>query len=87
MSKKFGAKTQGKMRSSGGPTAPNHTMESPYLTTAEAAVFLRITEAALRVRVMRKQVTAYRSGKRLLFKRKELIRVIEKNRVGYEFGY
>lgn len=87
MSKKFGAKIQGKMRSSDGPTAPTNTMDSPYLTTAEAALFLRISEEALRVRVMRKQITAYKSGKRLLFKKKELVRVIEKNRVGYEFGY
>lgn len=87
MSKKLSAKAGGEMGSSYRPTAPNKTMENPYLTTAEAATFLKISESALRVRVSRKQITAYKEGKRLLFKKRELVRVIEKNRVGYEFGY
>lgn len=61
--------------------------KKPYLTIEEAAKYLRVSEAAIRVRVHRGQMTAYKPGRRLLFNKKELDRLLEKSRVGYEYGY
>lgn len=81
------ATTHQNMGISGRDKPRTKTTESPFLTTAEAAEFLRISEPALRVRVMRQQITAYKDGRRLLFKKQELVRVVEKSRIGYEFGF
>lgn len=81
------ATTHQSMGISGGEMPGTKLIESPFFTTAEAAEFLRISEPALRVRVMRQQITAYKDGRRLLFKKQELVRVVEKSRIGYEFGF
>lgn len=60
---------------------------SPYMTCAEAANYLRKSSGAMRNLVYRKQITAYKNGRRLLFKKSELDRMMEKCRVGNEFGY
>jgi excisionase family DNA binding protein len=43
-----------------------------WMTTAEAAAYLRLTPAALRARVRRGTVSAYRDNGRWLFRRSEL---------------
>ena len=43
-----------------------------WMTTREAAAYLRMSEAALRKRVQRGRIAAYRDGSRLLFDRAEL---------------
>jgi excisionase family DNA binding protein len=45
---------------------------SPWLTTTEAAAYLRLTPEALRARVRRGTVPAHRDGDRWLFHRDEL---------------
>lgn len=60
---------------------------SPYMTCAEAANYLRKSSGAMRNLVYRKQITAYKNGRRLLFKKTELNRWMEKCRVGNEFGF
>ncbi len=61
--------------------------ESPYLTCAEAAMYLRKSQGAMRNLVHRKQISAYKVNRRLLFKRAELERWMEKCRVGNLYGY
>ncbi|MBK9040590.1 MAG: helix-turn-helix domain-containing protein [Bdellovibrionales bacterium] len=61
--------------------------QSPYMTCPEAAVYLRKSQGAMRNLVLRKQITAYKVNRRLLFKKIELDRWIEKCRVGNLYGY
>lgn len=61
--------------------------ESPYLTCAEAALYLRKSQGAMRNLVHRKQISAYKVNRRLLFKRAELERWMEKCRVGNLYGF
>ena len=43
-----------------------------YLDTKDAALFLSLTPNAVRIRVHRGQIKAYRLGKRLRFRREDL---------------
>ncbi len=47
-----------------------------WMNSREAANYLRITPNGLRIKVLRKQVGAYKFGGRLMFKKSELDRQI-----------
>ncbi|MEK6627211.1 MAG: helix-turn-helix domain-containing protein [Bdellovibrionota bacterium] len=61
--------------------------KSPYMTCQEVAVYLRKTQGSIRNLVYRKQIAAFKVNRRLLFKKVEIDRWLEKFRVGNEFGY
>lgn len=56
-----------------------------YLTAQEAAVYLRKSSGAIHNMVYRRQLTAYKPGGRLLFRKEEIDQWVLKNRliVGY----
>jgi excisionase family DNA binding protein len=60
---------------------------SPYMTCAEAGQYLRKSPGAMRNLVLRKKITAYKFNRRLLFKKAELDRWLEKCRVGNAYGF
>ncbi|MBK7845844.1 MAG: helix-turn-helix domain-containing protein [Bdellovibrionales bacterium] len=68
-------------------TANSSGVSSPYLTCSEAANYLRKSPGAMRNLVLRKQISAYKVNRRLLFKKVELDRWLEKCRVGNLYGY
>ncbi|USN48578.1 MAG: helix-turn-helix domain-containing protein [Pseudobdellovibrionaceae bacterium] len=53
-----------------------------YLTATEAAVYMRSTVASVRAKARRGDLPQYRSGRKLLFKRVDLDRLIEASRNG-----
>lgn len=57
------------------------------MTCAEAAIYLRKSPGAMRNLVYRRQITAYKNNRRLLFKKIELDRWMEKCRIGNLYGY
>ena len=59
-------------------------MENDYLTVAEVAEMLRMTQNAVRIQVTRGSfiAPAYKVSKRLLFKRSEIVAGIEGRKMG-----
>lgn len=60
---------------------------SPYATTREAAEYLRTTVGAINNKVYRGQLRRYKLGRKNLFKRSELDRLIEASSYGGSYGY
>lgn len=69
------------------PLFGDKKVQSPYMTCREAAEYLRKTEGSIRNLVYRKQISAYKVNRRLLIKKVEIDRWLEKFRVGNEFGF
>lgn len=57
-----------------------------YLTAKETAAYLRRSMGAVHNLVYRKQLTAYKPSGRLLFKKDEIDRWVEKNRLSIGYG-
>ncbi|MGZ3789427.1 MAG: helix-turn-helix domain-containing protein [Bacteriovorax sp.] len=65
----------------GSPTDSNESVEFfnnlKWMTTNEAAFYLRKSANAIRTAICRGQITAYKFRRRLYFKRSELDRLLE----------
>lgn len=48
------------------------SLKTEWLDTIEAADYLRITVNALRIKIYRKEITGYKFGNRLRFKKSDL---------------
>ncbi len=70
------------------PRAMNlHPRTEPnYLTVKEAAAYLRKSVGAIHNLVYRKQLPVYKPGGRLLFRKKDVDRWIEKSRLSVGYG-
>ncbi len=53
-----------------------------WMTTSEAAQYLRISPGALRVMVCRRKILSRRLGSRLRFKKSELDRLLDSSNLG-----
>jgi excisionase family DNA binding protein len=62
-----------------------NAIEARYLNVRELACYLRKSPAAIHNMVYRRQLTAYKPGGRLLFRKEEIDQWVHKNRllVGY----
>lgn len=64
-----------------GPEFPSSRIKSSevdnYMTTEEAAVYLRLSKEALRMKIYRKQIPAYRLGRHWRFKKSELDLILQ----------
>ena len=68
-------------------TIRNEELSVHFMTSAEVAQYLKKSPGAVRNLVLRKKVTAYKVNRRLLFKKSEIDRWLEKSRVGNFYGY
>lgn len=50
----------------------NSSLKTEWLDTVEAADYLRISVNALRIKIYRKEITGYKFGNRLRFKKSDL---------------
>ncbi len=62
------------------PTSRIKILENEkFITTEEAATYLSLSKEALRMRIYRKQIPAYRFGRHWRFKKSELDLILEAN--------
>jgi len=69
------------------PRAIKHPRTEPnYLTAKETASYLRRSVGAVHNLVYRKQLPAYKPSGRLLFKKEDIDRWVERNRLSIGYG-